>query len=278
MGHSKKFCDLCAFLWREPPIRVREARGSLLADLPSMVRESGVVKVSAEDEAACVARFVDEGATVMPQYEAVRAEQEDPGVLETVAKATPTTGDTSASVARDTDFHDDAYQFYCEYCGQRIAGIGNMPDIELLSFPKVVEGRFLVFSDLCGAARKLMLAHESSQLAHLTKMRFSIDPRYEQADANLASPPDISVIYQDALGWRFHVGGSVTSRDPLAGFSLSLFRAYMASTVITERLESGTLYVVDQRRIAHRGIRVPGVDGKTMLRRVLLGFQKEQLS
>ena len=181
MGHSKKVCDLCAFLWKEPPIRVREARGSDLADLPAMVRESGVVKVAAEDEAACVARFVEEGATVMPQYEAVRAGQEDPGVLETLAKA---------------------------------------------------------------------------------------------ADPNLTSPPAISVIYRDSLGWRFHIGGSVTSSDPLAGFSLSLFRAYMASTVIIERLESGTLYVVNQRRIAHRGIRVPGVDGKTVLRRVLLGFPK----
>lgn len=275
MGHSKKFCDLCAFLWKEPPIRVREARGSDIADLPAMVRESGVVKVAAEDEEACVSRFLAEGATVMPQYEAVRAGHEDAGVLETVAKATPSTGDTSASVARDTDFHDDAYQFSCDYCGQRIAGIGNMPDIELLSFPKVVEGRFLVFSDLCGAARKFMLAHESAQLAHLTRTRFSIDPRYEQADPKLASPPDISVIYRDALGWRFHVGGSISSSDPLAGFSLSLFRAYMASTVITERLESGTLYVVNQRRIAHRGIRVPGVDGKTVLRRVLIGFPKE---
>lgn len=62
------------------------------------------------------------------------------------------------------------------------------------------------------------------------------------------------------------------SDDPLAGFALSLFRAYMASTVITERLESGSLYAVNQRRIAHRGIRVAGVDGKTVLRRVLVRF------
>jgi hypothetical protein len=44
--------------------------------------------------------------------------------------------------------------------------------------------------------------------------------------------------------------------------------------VITEQLESGTVYVIDQRRIAHRGIRAPGVDGKTVLRRVLLGLPK----
>ena len=233
------------------------------------------MKVAADDEAECIERFVKDGALVMPQYEAVKAGQTDPGVLETVAKAKPASGDTSAAVARDTDFHMDGYQFCCEYCGRRIAGIGNMPDVELLSFPKVVEGRFLVFSDLCEAARKFMLAHESGHLMHLTRNRFGIDSRYLDSDTDLVAPPELAVIFRDVLGWRLHIGGSMNSSDPLAGFSLSLFRAYMASTVITERLESGSLYVVNQRRIAHRGIRVPGVDGKTVLRRVLLGFPKE---
>jgi hypothetical protein len=276
VAHHKKLCELCGWIWSQPPVKVNEARGSSLDDLPERLTESGIVKVAAEDENECIERFTDRGAFVLPQYEAVRAGQEDPGVLETVAKATASEGDTSASVARDTDFHDDAYQFHCDYCGQRIAGIGNMPDIELLSFPKVVEGRFLMFSDLCGAARKFMLGHETGQFLRLTQTRFTIDSRYEQVDPNLSPPSTLAVIYGDALGFRFHIGGSVRSPDPLAGFSLSLFRAYMASTVITERLESGTLYVIDQRRIAHRGIRVPGVDVKTVLRRVLLGFPKAE--
>jgi hypothetical protein len=243
-----------------------------------MVAEAGIVKIAAEDEAECIQRFVEQGALVLPQYESVRAGQDDTGVLETVAKATADAGDTSAAVARNTEFHMDGYQFRCEYCGHRVAGIGNMPDIELLGFPKVVEGRFLMFSDLCAAARRFMLGHETAQLIRLTQGRFTVDSRYEEADPELAPPGRISVIQRDSLGFRFHIGGSAGSRDPLLAFSLSLFRAYMASTVITERLESGTLYVVNQRRIAHRGIRVPGVDGKTVLRRVLLSFTKETLS
>jgi hypothetical protein len=104
-----------------------------------------------------------------------------------------------------------------------------MPDIELLSFPRVVEGRFLMFSDLCGAARKFTLGHETQQFLRLTQTRFSIDSRYEEADPNLTPPPPLAVIFKDGLGFRFHIGGSVGSPDPLAGFSLSLFRAYMAS-------------------------------------------------
>jgi hypothetical protein len=274
MAHNKQLCELCSWIWAQGPARVKEARGSHLESLPEQLAENGIVKVAAEDELECIERFTARGAVVQAQYEAVHSGQEDSGVLETVAKATAADGDTSASVARDTEFHQDAYQFHCDYCGKRIAGIGNMPDIELLSFPKVVEGRFLMFSDLCGAARKFMLGHETAQFFRLSQSRFTIDPRYKMADGNLTPPPQISVVYKDSLGFRFHIGGSVGSPDPLAGFSLSLFRAYMASTVITERLESGTLYVIDQRRMAHRGIRVPGVDGKTVLRRVLMAFPK----
>jgi hypothetical protein len=39
-------------------------------------------------------------------------------------------------------------------------------------------------------------------------------------------------------------------------------------------LESGSLYVVNQRLVAHQGIRVPGVDGLTVLRRRLLRFTR----
>lgn len=272
---KSEFRELCSWVWSQAPVKVREARMGSLDCLPEQLADAGIVKVSADDEQGVVQLLTALGAAVLPQYEAVRAGQFDPGVLETVAKATAGDGDTSASVARDTEFHHDAYQFNCEYVDQQIAGIGNMPDIELLSFPRVVEGRFLMFSDLCGAARKFMLGHETGQFRRLTQTRFTIDPRYEQADPHLSTPPRLAVVHADPLGFRFHVGGSIQSPDPLAGFSLSLFRAYMASTVITERLESGTLYVIDQRRIAHRGIRVPGVDGKTVLRRVLLGHPKE---
>ena len=269
------FCSLCAYVWSQSRVRVVDRRGESLDDLLQVLNDVGIVKVLAEDEAACLEVLGRAGAVPLKQYEAVRAGQADPYTLKTVAKATPSVGDTSAVVSRSTDFHMDGYQFCCDYCGEKIAGVGNMPDIELLSFPTVVEGRFLMFSDLCRAARKMLKAHESSKLEHLTRAAFAIDSRYEDADRDLGDPGLFSVVQRDALGWRFHLGGSVTTSDPMSGFSLSLYRAYVASTVITERLESDTLYVIDQRRIMHRGIRVPGVDGKTELRRALLAFPKE---
>jgi len=274
MSHSKKFSSLCGWIWTQPRVKIRDARGSSLDDLPDMLAESCIVKISGEDEDRCVEILGNAGASVLEQYEAVRAGLADTGAIETVAKASAQAGDTSAVLAKETEFHQDGYQFQREYRGHVIAGVGNMPDIELLCFPKVVEGRFLVFSDLCRATRKFMRAHESSQIDHLCQACYSIDSRYADADPNLDTPHDLPLLFKDSLGWRFHLGGSMSSADPLAGFSLSLFRAYVASTVITERLESGSLYVVNQRRIAHRGIRVPGVDGKTVLRRVLLGFPK----
>ena len=262
-------------MWSSPRARTVDLRGGTLENLVDHVHDAGIVKVPAEDETECIERLLHAGAVMLPQYESVRSGAIDDTVLETVASARAAQGATSASKSKDTEYHHDGYQFQSPYRARPIAGISNLPDVELLAFPKVVERRYLCFADLARASRALLRDHEGRVFEHLTRPTFSVDSRYRDFDPELRLPAPFSVAFSDELGCRFHIGGSVESSDPEASFALSLFRTYLSSAVTTERLESGVLYVVNQRLVAHKGIRIPSIEGKTLLRRRLLKFAKE---
>ena len=273
MSNAKKFDRFLAWVFERPRTRVRDSRGRNQGSLRSCVEAEGIVKLSADDEAKIVQILELEGFDVLEQYEGVAANLPDPTVLETVAKSKPE-GTTSAFKSKSTELHQDSYQFRSPFLGHPIAGIGRLPDCEVLSFPRVVEQRALIFADLAAASRALVRAHGSALLELLMKPIFFIDPVYCQEDPNLEEPPPISVVFCDRAGFRFHLGGGVQTRDPQASFALSLFRSYAQANVIVELLESGSAYAVNQRVIAHNGIRVPGIDGLTVLRRRLLRLDR----
>jgi hypothetical protein len=268
---KKKVKAAAEEVWKAERTKLIDHRGGDPAMVPALVRESNLVKFDVDDEDRILKAMASDGMEPMPQYETVKNSQENVFVLETQAHAVAAPGESSASVARDTTFHRDTYQYKSPYRGIPIAGIGQPQSYDVLVYPKVVEGRFLVFADMAEATRRLMMSHESSLLLHLMKPKFEIDGRYVATDADLDDPGPIAILFKDSLGYQFTMGGSITSKDPMAAFTLSLLRSYLNASVITERLESGVGYLVNSRLVVHRGIRMPGIDGQTLLRRVLLG-------
>jgi hypothetical protein len=276
MASSMPFCKFLSGCFDTERVGLYDLRGEPLEQLPAHLARYGIVKISADDTRSVIEVLGAAGALPTPQYEAVAANLPDLTELVTVARVTPT-GTTSAFKAADTLLHQDGYQFPSPYLGAGIAGGGFMPDVEVLAFPKVVERRALVFADLPAACRAMVRSHGSGLLELLGQPIFGIDPKYRHEDPRLAEEAPFSVIYRDELGFRFRLGGSVQTTDPQAAFALSLFRMFAQSTVLVELLESGTAFVINQRIIAHSGIRIPGVDGLTELRRTLLRFDRDEV-
>jgi hypothetical protein len=248
-------------------------RGEPLDQLTDRLGSYGIVKLPAGDVGGAIGLLRSAGAVAVPQYEAAASGMPDVTQLVTVARVIPD-GTTSAFKAADTPIHQDGYQFPSPYTGIDIAGGGNMPDLEVLSYPTVIERRALVFVDLFAACRAMIRDHGVGLLELLALPIFSVDPKYRQEDPRLDEEPNFSVVYRDEFGFRFRVGGSVQTADPQAAFALSLFRTFAQSTVLVELLESGTAFIIDQRRIAHSGLRIPGVDGLTELHRTLLRYDR----
>lgn len=268
---------MCKFLSKcfdTERVGIYDLRGEPLNRLSARLAQHGIVKISADDMKSAIELLEASGAVPVPQYETVAADLPDVMELVTVARVVPN-GTTSAFKAADTTLHQDGYQFASPYQGIDTAGGVNMPDVEALAFPKVVERRALVFADLPAACRAMVRSHGSGLLELLGQPVFTVDPKYREQDPRLGEEPSFSVIYRDELGFRFRLGGSVQTADPQAAFALSLFRTFAQSTVLVELLESGTAYIINQRITAHSGIRIPGVDGLTELRRTLLRFRRD---
>lgn len=271
MAASKPMCDFLSKCFSTKRVAIYDLRGGPLDELNFHLAEHGIVKVSADDVPMALSYLAAAGAKPVPQYETVAADLPNVFELVTVARVVPD-GTTSAFKAADTALHQDGYQFASPYLGIDVAGGISMPDIEILSYLKVIERRALVFADLPAACRAMVRSHGSSFLDQLARPVFEIDPKYRDTDSRLSEEEPFPVIYQDELGFRFRVGGSVQTSDPNAAFALSLFRTFAQATVSVELLGADTAYIVNQRIVAHSGIRIPGVDGLTELRRTLLRF------
>jgi len=87
----------------------------------------------------------------LKQYETVRAGADDPYVLTAVAERNGA-GITPSTKPGPTLPHQDAYQWWSEYRGEPIAGVGRMPDTEVLFYPAVEERRLVVVHGLAAAA------------------------------------------------------------------------------------------------------------------------------
>lgn len=260
-------------LCRAAMLDMKDLRGREIGslDLAAKLQRRNLLILESRSEPEVLAKFAEDGAVAQPQYESVRAGASDVRRLETLARASGAT--TNAGAANHTAEHQDGYQFWREYMNLLIAGIGHMPDIEILGYPRVVEERWLEFFDLPSAALGVLAQHGTRFLSLLTKPLFTIDPKYRAEDSALGDPGFFPIVFRDRLGVRFHIGGSVIAPDPEANVALTLFRDEMRKTAITLKVESDSLFVVNQRVIAHRGIRWCGRDGLTLLTRVLLRYE-----
>ena len=100
---------------------------------------------------------------------------------------------------------------------------------------------------------------------------------YCDKDKDLQYPDKFAVITADVnWGWRFHVGGSVTTDSIMHRTALETLRVCMALTLISTKVREGRIYLIHQPMIAHAGMRVADQEGQTVLTRTLLKYREEE--
>lgn len=244
-------------------------------DLRVLLSEHGVLRIHGIfDERLLKTMVTVAGLFPQPQYETVYAGAADPYVLRGLAESGR--GPTPATEPKPTEPHIDAYQFDAQYRGQVIAGIGHMPDVDLLFYPRVEEERCLVTYGL-PAALSAVEAASPNFLAALMSRKFRVNiENYREADPDLSDPPEFAVFYPDELGWRFQIGGRVYSEMASAQFALDLFRTHLRSVdVHVFNVSAGDAFLMNQRVVAHSGIR-RRTNGQTVLVRRLLRWERER--
>jgi hypothetical protein len=254
--------------------RLKVGRISRTDNFAKDLLECGVLRLPWDQLSWVIDSLQALGAERQFQYESVRTGDENPLVLETRASTNGPEDATSASKSKPTRTHQDGYQFWSLYRGQKIAGIGNMPTIEVLGYPEVHEVRVLTFSDLTAAGRELISLLGVHYFRELMRPVFFVNPIYRQLDPTLGDAGRFPILYCDRVdGWRFHVGGGIKTEDPEAAFALGTFRRLYDKYVTAEVVQEKSLYVIYQPRVAHAGERLTGVDGGTVLHRELLRFK-----
>jgi hypothetical protein len=230
-----------------------------------------VIKNVPEEE---MVNIMPSGAVALPQYEGVFAGLEDPYTMRIVAEAKPAIH-TTAFKQKSTTKHQDAYQFPSRYRGVEIAGPGNMPDYEVLGYPRVGDKRLLLFAGLRWAAEQL----PRDLYDRLHQPDFIIEnDEYQRLDPDLRGGTT-AVIYDDGEGLRFHVGSKIRGINSDAEFALSALMEIADEDKCHFWLEPGDVYLTWQRWVCHNAIRSnPSSDQEptVLIRRLLRRKPKTQ--
>jgi len=258
--------------WRIHPLIV--LAGDLDPGLLRVLLDSNGLVIAKEATEEWVAETVGvAGLVATRQYELVQMGIPDISALTTVPRADGV-GVTQVSKPGSTKLHMDGYQFPMIYQGRVIAGVGNMPDVESLFYPRVWERRLIfVFGGPAAFRKTAELGEELFAALALPQFKVEIN-EYKRKDPFLSEPDPFPIVYCDEIDWRFSIGGRTYTENADGHFALEILRQNLESQdAYSFEVESGDAAFFNQRLVAHLGIR-PHVEGGTTLVRRLLRWQR----